>query len=130
MVKNRFKKIVARSIVTLGTILAGVGIWVSILNSSQPSATVADNSSQPPVTAAVSGLEKASGLVVEVPSMTSPITPTVAPGTTVPQTGVPPAAVKPAATTPAVTAAPKPAPATTTPAKVTAPAPRLRTRGS
>lgn len=120
----------ARSIVTLGTILAGIGIWVSILNSSQSAATLADNSSQPPVTATVYGLGTENGLVVEVPSMTATITPAATPATTIPQTIVPSATTKPSVTTPAVTATPKPATTTTTTAKVTAPAPRLRTRGS
>lgn len=121
MVKNRFKRIMARSIVTLGTILAGIGIWVSILNSSQPSATLADNSYGPSASTTVTGLGVNDGLLTD----STPPAPAVV------QTTVPPVAAKPAPTTPATTtAAPKPA-ATTAPAtKVTAPAPRLRTRGS
>ena len=112
MDKNKYPKALARTIVGVGTVMAGVVIWASISGQTQPAANAIDQ------TAAIDpNFETKTGTApdtsFQIPK-TGSLTPTIAPATSTPTVSVPTTGA--AASTPAQTAAPTtPATAVVTP---------------
>jgi hypothetical protein len=138
MAKLKQNKTIARFIVAGGTLLAGLGIWTSIINQSaayQPAAAPAAIASEPNTNADVAVIT-----VTEIPTAitTAPVSTPLPTGTqTIPAPVTPPVQTT-VVTTPAVTTPPPTKPAVTTTMMpppvvkppVTTPPPVITTRGS